>query len=332
MSLVSIKQDIITFIQEIGTFDLSILSPNTPLAEKWGIMDENEVQSYISEITRLLKRIVENESVLNDLSENELTNLRGFLESLVSHYNAFKTLELKDITSNHHNVLNEFKKVNDHLKAVSIYTILKISPEINDITTKLEHAEQLLGDFDEEKYKKAISLIKELNKEKVGLERKILEEQLGTFLKRAEEHKYIYIFNKRIPVNLFWLTGAITSGVIILFMVHGFLDVLKINGDISVGAAILRISSLAVPTYFLYFCINQFNEHNRLYEAYSYRNTALKLMTDLMETNPDKSEFILERGLKILFSEPLSKTDGKYDKQIVNDLISILTSQVVRKE
>lgn len=329
MRLLTIKQNIAISIDDISSYDLLILTPNNPNSEKWGSMEDDEVQAYLKNIINLLVQIKKNISILDNLSSNELTNLYEILQRIILNYNEFKEIELKDITSNHHSVLNEFEKLNIHLKSIGLYPLLEIKPDINNIKNNLRDANKLLKDFDSERFGKAITLVNELTERKVNLEGMIINESLGTFLDRANEHKYLF---KKFQVTWLWLVLAIGLGVVIIWMVYGFQNAIESDNTISVGESILRVSSLAVPTYFLYFCINQYNNHRSMYEAYSYRNTALKLMNELRTTNTDKSDLILERGLKVLFSEPSAKDNVKYDKQIINDLVSILSSQVGKKE
>lgn len=65
-----------------------------------------------------------------------------------------------------------------------------------------------------------------------------------------------------------------------------------------------------------------------MYEVYSFKNTALNIMTELMKTNKEKADDILGKGLEVLFTEPKTKEGGKYDPQLVNDLINILKNQI----
>lgn len=76
------------------------------------------------------------------------------------------------------------------------------------------------------------------------------------------------------------------------------------------------------------FCINQFTYHKRMYEVYSFKNTSMNMMAELMVTNKDKSDDILEKGLTVLFTEPKIKNDAKYDKQLVHQLIAMLNNQL----
>jgi len=165
---------------------------------------------------------------------------------------------------------------------------------------------------------------------KVSFEDKTIKEHLGTFLKRADEHKVHRpekFLSRKFSGHWWWLFFAGVMGVAVAYVVASFISVLELNNNISAGAAVLRVSSLIIPSYFMIFFVNQFLYHQKLYEIYSFKNTSLNTMSDLMIANKEKSDDILERGLDVLFSEPRLKESGKYNTQVITELISLIKKQ-----
>lgn len=329
MNIKDTKTNILSQIKSISDFDFSVVNPESSTVVQWLEMDPGEISNFVNDVREILNRIYDEKEILNTLSPGNLSNLLNHLNALTSSYEALKSIPSNEVTDHHHGTLNGFNNLDSLLRSTGLYTQLKLTKNFDDINTKLKDANKHLKSFDIGQFEKAISLVEELNKKKVLFEEKTIKESLGTFLNRAAEHK-IYNgvkFKVIFRGQWWWLLLALIMGGVIAYFVFSFINVLQNNGDISIGAAILRISSLAVPTYFMAFCVNQFKYHKSMYEIYSFKNTALNVMTDLMKTNEQKSDYILERGLKVLFTEPNLKNDNKYDRQIINDLMAMLNSQ-----
>jgi hypothetical protein len=272
-----------------------------------------------------------NIDVLNTLLVNDLNQLKNNFDQMVSSFEPLSSIEHNQITSHHHNVLNNLSNINNILKHNGIYTQLKLTPNIDDIVIKLKKANEELKEFKPDDFEKAIVLVGDLNQKKAQFESLVIKENLGSFINRANEHR-IYINSDKPKWKIWnhfsgkwiWLFFATIMAGIIMYIIHTFIDVIKSDKDITIGIAILRVSSLIVPSYFMVFFINQFNYHKKLYEAYSFKNTSLSIMTELMKVNSNKADFILEKGLNVLFTEPQIKEDIKYDKELVNSLINVI--------
>ncbi len=334
MSSKELKINILNQIKTIIGFDESILNPEGDIVSPWSEMDREDIKEFVASVFDTLSGIDSAPQLLNSLSPNSLIDINSNLTSLIASYEALRTIPVNEISSQHHGCLNAINNLNSILRSTGIYIQHKLTKrDVDDINTRLKEANIQLKSFDSVQFEKAILLVEELTKKKISFEEKAIKESLGTFLNRAKDHKTyngrIFIIFPRIG-QWIWLLFAALMGVIVIYFVHSFIGVLQSNGDISIGAAILRISSLAVPTYFMVFCINQYNYHKTMYEIYSFKNTSLNVMLDLMKTNDAKSDYILEKGLGVLFTEPNMKESQKYDKQLINDLISIINTQVTK--
>lgn len=318
------EKDLISgYINTIKSVDFSKLYVDGPSVNSWDHMNSEEVKKFVSSVLFVLDNLKKNFSVLDSLEINVISSIKNNLEQIITSYNNVINLEPKQITAQHHNTLNSFGALVRNMRSVGLYTELKLLPDFEETVIKLKEANNQLRDFKSEKFETAASLVDSLIEKKISFEDKTIKEHLGTFLHRAEDHKINKWFGKWI-----WLFAAVMIGGLIAYVVHSFLLVIEENPVISIGEALLRISSLIVPSYFMIFSLNQFSYHKRMYEIYSFKNTSLNTMVNLMKTNSSKSDFILEKGLDVLFSEPQIKEGGKYDKQLVGDLIGILKSQI----
>ncbi len=334
MSIQDIKNQIVSNINAAISIDLSKLYFDGPAVISWNNLSPDDVKNFIIEMVNILSKLSQNINILNTVPYDQLNNLNNYLINITNDYNGnLNNIAINQVTSHHHNILQYFHNINSLLRSNDIYSEIKLIPKFEDTTKKLEDANLQLAKFKKEEFESAISLVNELLVQKVEFEDKAIKQSLGTFLNRANEHK---VFNKinnfwtfKFSGQVSWLYGAMLMAAVIIRIVFGFMQVLEMNnGSISLGAVILRISCLVIPSYFMIFFINQFSYHKRMYELYSFKNTAMNMMTDLMKSNPNKSEDILRRGLDVLFSEPEIKEGSKYDKQLVSDLLGFVKDKI----
>ncbi|MDB5204516.1 MAG: hypothetical protein JWP09_544 [Candidatus Taylorbacteria bacterium] len=334
MSLQDTKNQIIKLVDQISNLDISRLSPEGPNVSTWNNMDSNEISIFVDDIILVLAKIKTDTHILDTLLPNHLNELKNNLDQFTAQYNNLLAIQPNQITSHHHNLLNIVNTIGIILRSTGLYTQLKLTPGFNKITKNLNEANVTLKQFNLEDFNKAIVLVNDLIKSKVSFEDKTIKEHLGTFINSANEHKIHRkekFFSIKFSGQWWWLFSAMMMGSIVALIVTSFISVLEKNSSISAGAAILRISSLIIPSYFTFFFISQFNYHKKMYEVYSFKNTSLNTMTELMKINQAKSDYILEKGLLVLFNEPQLKDEGKYDKQLVSDMLGIIKNQLGNK-
>ncbi len=334
MSLQNIKDQVIQYINDISNLDLAKLYVDGVSVVEWNQIDSKEIGLYVNDILGILKKITENITILESLDGNYLNNLKNNLRDFINHFNGVRDMAPQHITSHHHNALNNLSTINSILRSTGLYSQLKFVPNFDEITQKLKSANDALIQFNNEEFNKAIALVDELVSKKISFEDKTIKEHLGTFIKNANDHRIhrsVSFFSLKFSGQWWWLFWAGIMGIIVAFIVFSFISVLENKSDISAGVAILRISSLIIPSYFTFFFISQFNYHKKMYETYNFKNTALNTMSELMKLNQSKSDYILEKGLSVLFNEPQVREDNKYDKQLINDLLGIVKSQLNNK-
>lgn len=331
MSVQNTKDQIMQSIENLNNLDFAKLYVESVSVVSWEQMDSKEIKSFVDDITGVLKNLKTDKRVLDGVITRYLNELKSNLEQFINNLNALANLSPQQITNQHHSSLNNLNSLNNTLRTTNLYTQLKLTPGFDEITKRLKEANKELKLFKAEEFSKAISVVDDLIKKKISFEDKTIKEHLGTFINSANGHRVhrpTKFLSCKFSGQWWWLFSAGIMGVLVAYIVFSFIAVLENNPNISAGAAILRISSLIIPSYFTFFFISQFNYHKKMYEAYSFKNTALGTMTDLMKTNQNKADFILEKGLIVLFSEPQAKDEGKYDKQLVNELIGMLKSQI----
>jgi hypothetical protein len=330
-SFQEINNQIVDKISTILALDLSVLVNDSATVIPWNSYDSQEINAFKDDVIEVLKRLRGDKFVLNAVPLKYVTDLNNSLGDFISNFETLRNTPPDQVTSQHHAPLNNLISISDKLREAGLYTQLKLARNFDDTISKLKEANKQLKNFDDKQFENAISLVEDLTKKKVAFEEKTIKQSLGTFVDRASEHQ-IHRSEKFLSTKFsgqwWWLLFALICGSVVVYIVSSFISVLEANNNISIGAALLRVTSLAVPTYFMIFCINQFKYHSRMYEIYSFKKTSLNMMTDLRTTNPDKAEFILEKGLNVLFNEPSLKEDSKFDKQLINELITMLNNQM----
>jgi len=333
MSLDVVKNQIIRFIQNIEGFDFSKLYVDSLSVIEWNQMDQSEIEMFVEDIVNVLKNLKNDPLVLNGVSNDKLNLIKNNLEQFINNIAALGQIPQKEITTHHHSALNNLDIVSRTLRETGLYTQLKLVTNFDDVTKRLRDANKELKNFKAEDFNNAIAIVDDLLNTKISFEDQTIKQSLGNFLNRANDHiirhKNAKFFSGKFwGGRWWWLVSAVIMGCLVVWVNHDFISVLEKDSSISPGAAILRISLLIVPSYFTFFFISQFSYHKRMYEIYSFKNTSLNIMTDLMKTNPSKSDEILKRGLDVLFTEPQVSQDGKYDKQLIGDLLSLVREKI----
>lgn len=161
------------------------------------------------------------------------------------------------------------------------------------------------------------------------------------FAEKAEEHRAVKV--KLVPLQLGlnklfshtkqwhisgtfpWLLLAFLFGGLVMWIVFSFIHALENNPLISTGAAILRISAIIIPSYFIFFSTQQFLNHKKLYELYKFKDIALETMNDLVKLygEPSEKSKILDQGLQIIFQEPILNESKLVQKELISDLKDI---------
>lgn len=332
MGLHDTKNKIVQQIESMNALDFSKLYSKGVSVVPWSDYTSQEVELFVNEILGVLNNLKENVNLLDSVPSEQIKTLTQYLEQVVSTYNSsLVNLNPAQITTHHFNVLNYLNSTNNLLRSTGLFMQLKLLPNYEDTLSKLKEANNEIKTFKLDDFRKAIGLVDDLIAKKVSFEDKTIREHLGSFIKSAEDHKIKRdekFLSQKFSGQWWWLFGAVVMGVIVADIVFSFIGVLENSLNISSGVAILRISSLIIPSYFMIFFLSQFTYHKRMYEIYNFKNTALNTMTELMKVNPGKADYILEQGLNVLFNEPQVKEAGKYDKQLVSELLGMLKNQI----
>lgn len=167
----------------------------------------------------------------------------------------------------------------------------------------------------------------------------ILKANATDSAKKAAEHKTLKInwlktpfFNKfKIPYpsgSIFWLLLSSLFGATIVAL--SLLLLIRSGENISIGSALLHFAILLIPAYFTIFSAQQYSNHRRLYEAYSFKDVATQTMINLRNqfpSNEPAKDPILLRSLNVIFTEPVIENKIKYDKQLILELVNLLKTQ-----
>jgi hypothetical protein len=216
-------------------------------------------------------------------------------------------------------------------------------------------SEKLQGEREE--IENALDISKKLIESNEHLVESTLELHATDARKKAREHKTLYIhfadnpIITRMPIvkeifeSIFgflpylrwiskipilggafgWLGGSFLFGALALLMIDSFIS----SGvEASAGTAILRVSAIIIPSYFVLFCAQQYQSHKRLYEFYMFKDIAGQSMRSLRSQfgkNSVENREVLKKGLDVLFREPnLGDSEKKIDRLILREILELL--------
>ena len=355
-----LKEGIKNSIDQIEKMDLSVLYPDNPNSALWQNMTPQELEIFIKDVFLILKEVKKNINLIDLVGFSYANNLNNRLINLTSQIGSIQNLQKHQISNQHHAPLNEIEAINNVLRNSGIYNQIKILPDLETRIKSIKDATKISQKIIESEGEiiSATESAKNWLSKKNSVQEKVLEEHASSFISRKEEHsihrkgkfwpveiklenwkwKWSEIKNKikwnglfRFSGNWWWILFAIFCGCIVGIIIFGFLEELRDNSEIGPGAALLRISSLIVPSYFTFFCVQQFEYHKKMYETYCFKDTSLNTiseLTKLYQHRPELEEKILVKGLDVIFSEPKTAEDKKgYDKQLINQLISMIKPQ-----
>lgn len=294
----------------------------------------SEVATNLEKIYKDLLEIVNNAKLLRvpDEVENNVENIAQTIRNIGEGIVGFIAKDNPNASSEH---------TSFHQQANTLYqrglTILgplidkieiakfkskEFDGKLGQYLEEIKKAKKLSDDLisNKEKFLNAIAIAKNWIKTKDKALDISVEEKSEYFEDKSREHKGGKIY--------WWFAGAIVSGAVAISIIIYF--IYKVDGDISLGAALLRISAILFPSYFAVFCSQQFLNHKKLYETYKFKNIALKTMKELLKEYtavPDKQK-ILSKGIDIIFQEPILKDGSMVQKQIINDLKDILKGKI----
>jgi len=333
MNSVEIKSQIKQHLIMIQSLKLSKLFSNSTNVVLWDNTTPEDVNKFVNSIKISLVKIIKRPKILDDLAYNQLNNFYNRLVQFINSVTELNKLDDSKITSHHHKALNYLREIANILRNSGIYSITKITPEIEDKMAILEESLPSAYKLIEEKndIEEALKLAKEWIEAKGQILNTTIKGQAIAFKKRAESHA---TFNKKGKKSglksKHWFISMLIFSLVTMFLVALFIYELTRNGgDVSTGNAILRVSSLVVPIYLITFSANQHSYHKKMYESLMFKYASLETMNSLIKLNegdPSLKKSILEKGLNILFSEPTIKEDSVKKNQLVDEIIKNINS------
>ncbi len=218
----------------------------------------------------------------------------------------------------------------------------KAREELEVFLGKIPDATGTLEDFieNESTLTKAIDQARQWTEEQEKAIASIMKRNQIDAATKAQEHKTFYLyrlktpkirgkrFNIPVPLGSYpWLLASLLFGAFTFFVtiLYAFDET-----DLNLGAALLRMSSVVIPAFFALFCVQQFSNHRRLYEAYRFKDLSLQTMIDLRKRltrykDEDRSEqkILLEKSLSVIFHEPYFRDETKMDKAFILEVIRL---------
>lgn len=338
------KKNILERIENFMALDLEKVYAKWPNYVSWNNLDPDDVEAYIKNIVFLLSSIRTNIDIFDNwLQIGFLQNLDSYILNAINSYNNawLKHLHINDISSQHHDFLNQSQNILNTLWSSPYYLILRHLSNFTEVPKDMEKdvitAQIHLSKFIESKndIDGAISSAKSWLENRNKMEEEVIKKQAWEYNLRANEHKThnkadFWTLSTELSWSWWWLFSAFIFALITASVTYSFYDSANSNLNISLGSSILHIATVIVPAYLTVFSSTQFLFHKKMYESYKFKYASLLTMNYLLELNkndPSKTEKILNKWLDVLFLEPSIKEDSwKIDKTIVTELIKLATS------
>lgn len=324
------KENIISKIEQIEKFDIEKIAISKKEFGLWQSLESNEILNYINQVFVILKTLKNKINILDTAQIGFVSNLDMHLQNIIDSYVNIQNIETESITTQNHHVLNYINALYNIFWSTPLLNQLSIESEYivkNDIKNAIPLLNKFLGkkrDFEEASIS-ALNWIQNKGK----LDELAVRDQANAFLARADVHKVHS--GKFFSGTKWWLIGAFVFAISTGWITFSFLELIDKESTVSIGQAILRVTSLLVPAYLTAFCSNQFLYHKKMHEAYMFKYASLNTMNYLIgnTADPIQKERILSKGLDVLFSEPkIKESAGEKDKQIVTELLGMLRTQL----
>lgn len=350
MSVSNLKNEIKNKIDQILGMDLSKLYPNFPNSQIWNNLNNDELKDFVEHIKENLNVLSSSISILDQAPPQNIPGFDNHINNFINTYTQqLQNLDIKQITSHHHGALNQLSAINDNLRNLGLQPEIRLTQVLNKNIPDLKQAgsiaKELSGSAQE--IKDSIKQAKSWLDVRRDLHGKTIEEQAEAFHDMASSHKafkgwkidnrnsgsqkskllkFLLGFNG----SWAWMAFSVLFAGVTAIVTYLFIVKVSVGGsDIEIGEALLRIASLVVPAYLTLFCANQFLYHKRMYDNYMFKYSSMNTMNNLIATHKERGDKILDKGLDVLFSEPRTKDrSGKYDYQLVNELIKMLREQM----
>jgi len=335
-----IKEDINTSILSILSKDYKKIYEAGPIKMSWNNLNDEEIKKMVEEFIKIISNLSLDINILNTVPVGMVNNLNSYFRNLVTYITQFEAMDMKVLRNQHYNALNTISTINNTLRQGGIYSELKYAKGEDILIAQQEmiNIRRELEKFKKSEFEEAIQLTKSLMEGRDSLEEIAFDEQKKAYNNLAQEHQTlspIEGFNDFRKISRYrekwvWLLLALISGVLVAIIVAKFIAVATDDSVVTSGVAILRVSSVIIPSYFMVFFLNQYSRHKKIYDSYKFKDSSLTVMFYLMKSHPKLQSDILSRGLNIIFSEPFGKdsTRKKEENQMmISDLINLLKSQ-----
>lgn len=360
-----IKTEIKQRLETILSLDIEKLYPTSQNAEAWNGISSEEIKKYVNSLMRDLGALKSSRILIDNISPLVISGLNQHLLDVVNDYNSqLQSTDVGQITNHHHGTLNRLQSLWDFLVRHGITSDIRISQVIDKKIPSVKEgsvlAEALLKNKDD--IDSALEQARAWLNVRKDAHNKTIHEQAEGFHDLARDHKVFRGWgpdtfqgkNDKVTglFERFWrwicwficgfkgtwiwiffafLFAASTAAVTYFFIISPAVSNAVESPQIGLGNAILRVTSLVVPAYLTLFCANQFLYHKKMCDSYMFKYSSLITMNYLIATHEQRADRILDEGLRVLFSEPQTgEKSGKYDPQLVNEIIKILRDQINR--
>ena len=325
-------------ISQVKGFDKTRLYPDGTQVVLWNNYSRDGIKKFVDS-TLLLLTALEKRKDIELCGYTILTNINSHLASFISAYSSVTGLVDAQISSQHHTALTYLNNLNDYIRSSGLYTELKLDPkeDFSKVSEALKFGNELL--LNKIAFEKTSEIFKEALGDKDKFISKLLLEKSQLFEETAHEYKTFSIkryklFNTRFNyVNVyihffggFWqMLLSIIFGGVIMVIVYSFIQAIKLDQSLNLGVAILRISSLIVPSYFAFFFSRQFQLSKKMYQFYKFKSVALSTMSNLYSAYPNHQDKIIDKALAVIFSEFSEKDNSEISQK---DVLTLLTEGV----
>ena len=243
--------------------------------------NQKDIDTYISSRTAFHFSQINNFiTLLNDLNFSDPSDINKIFEKfdaqIIGYINPIK------INANGIDMYSGKTLIDEHIKEVKDlskeFVILDFERERKGIENAVQIAKKLTDN--EEKYEKAAQTAESWIRAEGNALSSSLKNKADIFEIKTKEHNH--------GKTWWWFVGGVIGGIIAILFIFYFISKTDIN--ISIGASLLRVSTLIVISYFSFYCMQQFSNQRKFYEIYKFKAIALTTMEELLKSYTERSD------------------------------------------
>lgn len=310
-----IKSQIKLNISDLIEADRKLFNPEGPNLQPWNGWDDTRLVSFISTFFVSLEKLTDNLYILDGLPVSWPETFRDQIQAIINSLNNVRQIPIDQISSQHHDVLNNINNFMSTLRSYSISETLLNKSTNHEATSKGSVVlEKVLEN--EAKVIEAIEKANNLLQANRALEEGEIERQAQSFNNLSIQYRRKRYF--------LWLIVGIALVLLALFCARTEYPLNLLHYVNVYEYVLLRVSFIVIPITIGIFCIAQFIHYRKLSEFYEDKYSSLLTMKGLMQSFTDFRPDIIKGAMQKIFAEFKEGGSNKFTETTLLKIIELM--------